>query len=119
MCALGSGGLPGKSLLAAGGRRNPKKSVGEWLPRLEHFYGSEPAESLPEQAYFNDIEASWQVFVLMECYRDEYGNWRGMSAKELLDQPDWLQEDLLTWKRLAGIIERRIEAKRKANKDGT
>jgi hypothetical protein len=62
------------------------------------------------------MEASWQVFQLMECFRDEYRGWRFMPSHFGIPMAGWLMEDLLTWKRLAGIVETTIEKARKDKK---
>jgi hypothetical protein len=85
------------------GRR--KKSVDDWLKRLDAFHASEPDESLPEFAYFHDLEHSWQVYRIMEAYSDEWGNWRFLPS-QVLNEEQSLMDDLTTWRWLGGIVKR-------------
>ena len=53
-----------------------------------------------------DPERSWQVFVMLESFTDGFGGWKFMDVlgKPLAALPDWLIQDLSTWRWVAGIV---------------
>jgi len=48
----------------------------------------------------------------MECFRDEYGNWRFLPS-QVLAEPDALLEDLLALKSFGRRFEAQLERKRR------
>lgn len=75
---------------------------------------------MPEEVEFADAETSWQVFTMLEAFSDDFGGWRMMDVlgRPVVELPDALVVDLLTWKFLAGIIHRVQDAKKKDKTDG-
>ena len=67
---------------------------------------------------FYDMEASWSVYEKMEAFADGYGAWRFLPHPGgLLEQPEWLMEDLLTWRWLANKVKKQQEAQKKDASD--
>lgn len=57
---------------------------------------------------FNDSEYSWQVFVLLESFKDgASGAWdiTGVLGKPILELDEQLVQDLLQWRWLKNIVE--------------
>lgn len=62
---------------------------------------------MPESVEFNDSEYSWQVFILLESFRDGTGTWniQQVLGKPVMEIEEELIQDLLKWRWLKGIVE--------------
>ena len=51
------------------------------------------------------MEGSWEVYKLMEAWSDGWGAWRYLPYPgSLLEQPEALMDDLMTWRWLGGKV---------------
>lgn len=57
------------------------------------------------------MEGSWEVFTLLETFKDAWGGWNVMDVlgQPIVDLPDALKDDLLTWSWLAGKVRKQRE----------
>ncbi len=69
---------------------------------------------------FNQLERSWDIFVLLESFTDSMGGWKivDVLGKPLVALEDWLVEDLTLLRWLGGITQRQLEEVEKSSKSG-
>jgi len=58
---------------------------------------------LPDRLELHNLDVSWRVFQLMEAT-----GWQFLPG-QLINEPDWLLEDLLTLRGQKGIVERMLK----------
>lgn len=90
---------------AGGTGESPKKSD-EVYAKVIQYVDRKPDQDLPASVEFADADKSWQVFTMLEAFTDGMGAWNVMDVlgKPLMELPDALVSDLLTWRYLVGIV---------------
>ena len=65
------------------------------------------------------MEKSWTVYLQLETFKDGFGGWDilGVLGKPVIDLPETLVNDLITWRFLSDKVQEEISKKKKA-KDG-
>jgi hypothetical protein len=90
---------------ARGTGKSPKKSD-EIYAKVIQYVEQKPDKDLPASVDFADADKSWQVFTMLEAFTDGMGAWQVMDVlgKPLMELPDALVSDLMTWRFLVGIV---------------
>ena len=106
---MGAGGLFAEWSLAtetAGGTGESPKKSDEVYAKVIQYVERKPDKDLPASVDFADADKSWQVFTMLEAFTDGMGAWNVMDVlgKPLMQLPDALVSDLMTWRYLVGIV---------------